>query len=174
MGTMFDTAGDVERNLRGLSVDAVAAYGNGAYRNFPAAQEAFPRAHLLEIDVSGAGIGDAGDFERGDMPCAGAGVWAKRRLQAGVARPVVYFSVSNWEGVMQSLRAEGVSRERVRLWTAHYDGRAHRCSDACGFGVTGTADATQWGSSDFPNTLPREYDGRVLDVSMTAEDFWVA
>jgi hypothetical protein len=174
MGTMFDTAGNPEQNFHGLPVEAIGAYANGSYANFDAAKATFPHVHLLAIDVSGEGIGDAGDFESGDMPCAQAGEWVKRRIAAGVARPVVYFAVSNWEAVMGSIAAAGVPRDRVRVWTAHYDGRPHRCSPACGFGVTGEADATQWGSSDYPDTLPREYDGRKLDVSLTADDFWRA
>jgi hypothetical protein len=38
--------------------------------------------------------------------------------------------------------------------------------------VTGSADATQWGSSDHPETLPPIYAHRDIDVSKTADDFW--
>ena len=172
MGTMFDTTSDFGATLSGLPVEAVAAYGNGRFANFTRAKQAFPNAHILQIDVSGQGIGDAGDFEPGDMRYSRAGSWAKQRIEAGVKRPVIYFSVSNWQAVMASLREAGVSRNAVRLWTAHYNGRAHLCSSACGFGVTGTADATQWGSADARGTLPSRYAGRNIDVSTTADDFW--
>src|SRR3954447_21717089 len=174
MGVMFDTVTDPARSFRGLRFDAVAAYGNGSYTNYDVARRQFPRLRLLEIDVSGAGIGNAGDFEPGDMSYAHAGRWAKARLAAGVWRPVLYFSVSHWQEVMRSLADFGVPRSDVRIWTAHYTGKEHRCSSACGFGVTGSADATQWGSSDIHGTLPATYAHRDIDVSETAGDFWGA
>ena len=173
METMFDTTDAHPRDtLAGLQVDAVAAYGNGRFSNFVAAKQEFPTAHVLEIDVSGQGIGNAGDFEAGDMAYAHAGPWAKGRIEAGVSRPVIYFQVSSWQPVMESLEAAGVHRDHVRLWTAHYSGHPHLCSPACGFGVTGTADATQWGSPQARGTLPGPYASRNIDVSSTAADFW--
>jgi hypothetical protein len=85
---------------------------------------------------------------------------------------VIYFSVANWRTIMQSLHAAGVARSAVRIWTAHYTGHAHRCSSACGFGVTGTADATQWASPSEPGTLPHQFAGRNVDVSVTADNFF--
>jgi hypothetical protein len=173
MGTMFDTIDPQPRDaLSGLDVEAVAAYGNGRYANFAAARREFPKAHVIEIDVDGQGIGHAGDFEAGDMPYAEAGSWAKRRIEAGVGRPVIYFQVSAWRPVMESLAAAGVQRDHVRLWTAHYNGRPHLCSEACNFGVTGQADATQWGSAGASGTLSGPYADRNIDVSATADDFW--
>ena len=172
MGTMFDTASDPRKTFAGLTVEAVAAYGNGKYANYEAARHAFPHVHALEIDVNGQGIGNAGDFEAGDMSYAHAGSWAKGRIHAGVHRPVVYFSVSNWEAIMQSLKAAGLARHDVRIWTAHYTGTRHLCSSTCGFGVTGSADATQWASPQKPSTLHGPYAGRNIDVSMTAENFF--
>jgi hypothetical protein len=172
MGTMFDTVDDPARTFHGLEVEAVAAYGNGNPTNFPAAKSEFPNAHLLEIDVMGEGIGHAGDFENGDMSYAHAGTWAKGRIAAGVQRPVIYFSVANWGEIMAALKAAGVSREHVRIWTAHYDRGQHICSPSCGFGVTGTADATQWGSPPPVGKLPPPYAGRNIDVSMTSDTFF--
>ncbi len=172
MGTMFDTVDDPKHVFAGLTVEAVAAYGNGMFANYDNAKAEFPHAHILKIDVSGAGIGEAGDFEPGDMSPGRAGSWAKERINAGVHRPVVYFAVSNWGPVMQSLAAAGIRRGDVRIWTAHYNGTAHLCSSACGFGVTGTADATQWGSPQAPGTLPPPYAGRNIDVSMTSDGFF--
>lgn len=172
MGTMFDTASDPAQTFRGLDVQAIAAYGNGRYANYEAAKREFPHAHVLEIDVSGEGIGHAGDFEQGDMSYGHAGTWAKGRIEAGIHRPVIYFSVGNWGAVMESLASAGLDRSHVRIWTAHYDGRPHLCSSACEPGITGTADATQWGSADAPSTLPAEYRGRNIDVSETANDFF--
>ncbi len=172
MGTMFDTVDDPRKTFAGLTVEAIAAYGNGKFANFAAAKAEFPHLPVLEIDVSGQGIGNAGDFEAGDMLCAHAGSWAKGRRGAGIKRPVLYFSVSNWQTIMGSLRDAGLTHADVRIWTAHYTGTAHLCSSACGFGVTGSADATQWGSSDAAGTLKPPFAGRNIDVSMTAAHFF--
>ncbi len=172
MGTMFDTVNDPGGTFAGLEVEAIAAYGNGKFANFKSAKKQFPAAHVLKIDVSGEGIGNVGDFEAGDIPYAEAGSWAKGRIEAGVHRPVVYFSVSNWGAVMASLAAAGLKKSDVRIWTAHYNGVAHLCSAKCGFGVTGRAHATQWGSADAHGTLPDPYNGRVIDVSKTSKAFF--
>jgi hypothetical protein len=170
---MFDTTDSHPRDtFAGLDVEAVAAYGNGRFANFAVAKQEFPQAHLLEVDVDGQGIGDAGDFEAGDMSYEEAGNWAKRRIQAGVSRPVIYFEVSAWGSVMASLEGAGVRADQVRLWTAHYTGRPHLCSEACRPAVTGRADATQWGSPQAAGTLPGRYARRNIDVSSTADDFW--
>jgi peptidoglycan hydrolase-like protein with peptidoglycan-binding domain len=174
MGTMFDTVDDPRQVFSGLNVQAVAAYGNGSFANFTKAKAEFPNLHVLEIDVNGQGIGNAGDFEAGDMAIAHAGSWAKGRIAAGVRRPVIYFSVSNWRGIMQSLGTAGIARAQVRIWTAHYTGKAHLCSAACGFGVTGNADATQWASPQQPGTLPQAFAHRNIDLSLTANNFFGA
>jgi hypothetical protein len=168
---MLDTVGDPRSVFSGLEVQAVAAYGNGRYANYEKARTEFPHVPILEIDVSGQGIGNAGDFERGDMAYSHAGEWAKRRIQAGVHRPVIYFSVSNWQAIEQSLQSTGLHRSDVRVWTAHYTGKPHLCSVECGFGHNegDHADATQWASA---GTLPPPYEHRDVDVSMTAGDFF--
>jgi hypothetical protein len=168
MTTMLDTVGDPRATFEGLKVEAVAAYGNGRYENYAKAKAEFPHVPALEIDVSGQGIGDAGDFENGDMPYSEAGRWAAGRMRAGVKRPVIYFSVGDWSAVHASLEAAGVKRSEVRLWTAHYTGHPHLCSSECGLAGE-TADATQWGT---PGHLPPPYEGRDVDVSETAADFF--
>jgi hypothetical protein len=170
---MYDTADDPGQVFHGLQVDAVAAYGNGHYANYDAAKKEFPHAHILKIDVSGQGIGNAGDFEAGDMNPAHAGSWAKGRIDAGIHRPVIYFSAGNWETVMSSLKQAGLSRGHVRIWTAHYTGKEHICSPACGMGINGHADATQWATHGPPsNSLPHNLASRNLDISMTADNFF--
>ncbi|HEX8105153.1 MAG TPA: hypothetical protein VF533_21215 [Solirubrobacteraceae bacterium] len=172
MGTMLDTIGDPRTTFADLQVEAVAGYGNGKWPTFAAAKREFPHAHHIEIDVNGAGIGDAGDFENGDMAASEAGSWAKRRIEAGVHRPVIYFSVSSWGAVIESLHAAGLHRRDVRIWTAHYNGRPHLCDSSCEPGIKEPADATQWGSAQAPNTLPHPYAGRNIDVSETSPSFF--
>jgi hypothetical protein len=131
---MFDTVNDPAQTFAGLPVEAVAAYGNGKYANYSKAKAQFPNAHILQIDVNGQGIGEAGDFEPGDMQLSSAGTGAKGRIKAGVKRPVIYFSLSNWQPVLDSVKAAGLARSDVRLWTAHYTGNGHLCGVPCGFG----------------------------------------
>jgi len=169
MGTMLDTSGDPRATFSGLPFDAIAAYVNGSYDNYQAARAAFPGRPVLAIDVLGQGVGDTGDFEPHAMNPAEAGTWAKKRMSAGIHRPVVYFSVGNWPIISASLGRAGVSRSEVRIWTSHYGHGKHLCTAHCGFGFTGTADATQW--SD-PTYLPPPYAGRHLDISLTAPDFF--
>ena len=122
MGTMFDTTDDPATTLVGLQVEAIAAYANGKFANYGAAAREFPSVHLLEVDVNGQQVGNAGDFEAGDMPYSEAGPWAKARLSQGVARPVVYFQVSSWAV------SRAVTRERRRLQERRspVDGALHR------------------------------------------------
>ncbi len=171
MGTMFDTVGDPRSTFSGLKVEAIAAYGNGRFANYANAKAEFPHVPILEIDVSGQGIGNAGDFEAGDMPYGEAGQWAAGRIKAGVHRPVVYFSVGNYDAVHESLNAAGLHLHDVRMWTAHYTGSPHLCGPECGYGRDHhrTADATQWGT---PGHLPPPYAGRNIDVSETAPGFF--
>ena len=58
-----------------------------------------------------------------------AGRWAKGRIAAGVWRPALYFSVSHWNEIMSSLKDAGIARSEVRIWTAHYTGKEHRCDE---------------------------------------------
>jgi hypothetical protein len=58
-----------------------------------------------------------------------------------------------------------MKRSDIRLWTAHYTQRSHRCDSKCGFGMAGVADATQWTSRSM---------GRTLDESLVADDFFGA
>jgi hypothetical protein len=179
MGTMVDTAGDPVENFReGITFDAIAAYTNGSYANYTKARKAFPHiSRWLEIDVmnlNGIGVGDTGDFETTDIHWQHAGAWAQGRIGAGVHRPVLYFAVSNWHNIMASLGDSHIKREQVRIWTARFDGKCkpHICSSACDSQVSGTADATQWGSSDTEGTLPEIYAGRTIDVSEYSVTFW--
>ena len=173
MGTMLDTASDPVSTFKGLKFDSFAAYGNGSYENYNAARKAYPRLRCLEIDVWGQGIGNTGDFEPGDMALDHAGRWAAGRIAAGVWRPVIYFSIGSWDPIAASLKAAGVSRSDIRIWSAHYTGREHLCTSACQGTFTGTADATQWGSPKPKNTLPPAYASRNVDISKTSPNFWV-
>ena len=93
----------------------------------------------------------------GDIPG-----WHKRQ-RVKVQRPCLYASVDLMQAeVIPVLKAAGIPRTAVRLWTAHYAGK-HVCSvDTCGE-LSIPADGTQWTDRAF---------GRALDQSLLAGDFF--
>jgi hypothetical protein len=70
--------------------------------------------------------------------------------------------LSNASSLLNTLAGAGIKRSDIRLWTAHYTFKPHRCTAACGFGFTGTADATQWTDKSL---------GRNLDESLCDDEF---
>jgi peptidoglycan hydrolase-like protein with peptidoglycan-binding domain len=123
----------------------------------------FPHAHLLTIAVDPAHDADCLDIETSDATPASAAAWFERQKARGVQRPCLYASVTTMQtGVMPVLKAAGIDRSQVRLWTAHYAG-LHVCAhDTCGeLGLP--ADGTQWTAGAF---------GRDLDQSLLTADFF--
>ncbi len=124
---------------------AVAAYKDGAYANVDEARKRFPHARIVSIAVFASHVGEALDIETGDASPSQAAAWVKRQQKRGVKRPIVYANLSTMPVVLKALRAAGISRTDVRVWTAHYTGRPHLCGKGCGLGTT--ADATQWSTN---------------------------
>jgi hypothetical protein len=142
---------------------AVAGYADGAYANMAALAGRFPHACHLSIAVNPAHDADCLDIETGDARPGDAPGWVKRQQARGVARPCLYASVSVMQAqVIPLLKAAGIDRSAVRLWTAHYAG-LHICAhDTCGeMGLQ--ADGTQWTSRAF---------GRDLDQSILLDGFF--
>lgn len=144
---------------------AVAGYVDGLWPTYEPLVWKFPHARHLSIAVNAGVNAECLDVEQGDASPAQAPEWVRRQLGRGVARPVVYASLSNAQAVLAALEAQGLGRQVVRLWTAHYTNKPHLCSVACGFGFTGTADATQFTS----HALARN-----LDASLCADSFFPA
>lgn len=142
---------------------AVAAYVNGRWPTFPHLAVEFPHAHRLSIAVTAEADADCLDIEAGDASPAQAPAWVRRQIARGVKRPVVYCSVSDARTVLGVLKASGIKRSQIRLWTAHYTFRQHRCSSACGFGMPTTADATQFTDKALD---------RNLDCSLVSDGFF--
>lgn len=142
---------------------AVAGYTSGRFPTFPQIPRRWPNAKHLSIAVSSTHDAECLDVEPGDATPAVAAGWVRRQQARGIKRPVVYCSVSAAPGLLATLAKAGISRSEIRLWTAHYTFREHRCSSACGFGFTGTADATQWTDKAL---------GRNLDQSLVGPGFW--
>ena len=160
-------------DLQGPEVRLVRRLRKRLIRELQGGQEGVPAPPLPRDRRVGAGIGNTGDFEPGDMALDHAGRWAAGRIAAGVWRPVIYFSIGSWDPIAASLKAAGVSRSDIRIWSAHYTGREHLCTSACQGTFTGTADATQWGSPKPKNTLPPAYASRNVDISKNeSSNFW--
>lgn len=164
MITMFDSI--YPSQLPG-GVAAVAGYVNGHWPTYGTLVKQFPKAHVLSIDVFGNGVADCIDVENGDATIPVAVEWVKRRQAQGLRRPVVYTSVSQAQALLNALRAAGIRRSDIRLWTAHYDFRPHICTPQCWRGFTDQADATQYTDHAKGQTL-REF----VDESLVSNAFF--
>lgn len=142
---------------------AVAGYVNGNWPTYPKLAERWPHTKTLSIAVSARADAECLDVEQGDAANDVAPAWVKRQLKRGVAKPVVYTSVSNAGALLRTLDRAGIKRDQVRLWTAHYTFKPHLCSSKCGFGDV-QADATQWTDHSL---------GRNLDESLLSPKFFV-
>jgi hypothetical protein len=161
---MFD---DVTASLLAPGGTCYAYYVDGHYANISAVA-AYARAHharTLGIAVFASDNAEALDCEPGDATPDQAAGWVKRQRARGVARPVVYASASVMGSILGKLKAAGIGRADVRLWTAHYGAGKHVCGPhSCGLlGVN--ADGTQW--TDHSN-------GRSLDESVLDDNFFGA
>lgn len=138
---------------------AVGAYRNGSWPTFDEAMRRFPHARILGIAVSSAVGAECLDVEPGDATNDDVVGWIKRFK---VEDPVIYTAVSNVAALLATLKAGGIDRDEIRLWSAHYTHRPHLCGPACGFGVKTTADATQFTDKAL---------GRDLDESLCSPAF---
>lgn len=141
---------------------AVAGYVNGLYQTFHELERSHPNARRLSITVNAQGDADCLDIESGDATPGQAPAWVHRQARRGLRLPVVYCSASTVAAVLAVLRAAGIGRAAIRLWTAHYTGTPHLCNHECGLPAGVTADATQWTDKAL---------GRNLDESLCAPSF---
>jgi hypothetical protein len=148
-----------------VNAEAVAGYTSGAWPTYPKLLGLFPKAKKLSIAVSAEHDADCLDIENGDASPAQAPAWVRRQKARGVKKPVVYSSVSQMANVLGVLKASGIKRSQVRVWTAHYTFRAHRCDRDCGYGFNTTADATQYTDKAL---------GKNLDASLISDEFFDA
>lgn len=157
--TMYDST-----NLREIPavVEAVAGYVGGHWPTYRATLQNWPRAKHLSIAVASYQDAECLDVEQGDSTNDKAPAWVRRQQSRGIKRPVIYTSVSNVVPLLAELARHGIRRQDIRLWTAHYTHRPHRCTGACGFGMPGIADATQYTNKAL---------GRTLDASLCAPTF---
>lgn len=160
MPTMYDsvTLGEIPANA-----EAVAGYTSGHWPTFPDVVTRWPKAKHLSIAVNAEHDADCLDIEPGDATPDQAPAWVRRQVLRGVKKPVVYSSVSQMPTVLSVLKASGIDRSQVRVWTAHYTFREHRCDKACGFGFNTTSDATQYTDKAL---------GKNLDASLISDSFF--
>lgn len=163
--TMFDSV-DVDQIPR--DAVAVAGYTSGKWPTFPSLVAGWPNAKRLSIAVTARRDAECLDVEAGDARPDQAAAWVRRQQTRGVARPVLYTSVSVAQGLLDLLAEDGILRESVRLWTAHYTHVEHLCGPQC-HDVHGRpylrmpADATQWTDKALE---------RNLDQSICTDDFF--
>jgi hypothetical protein len=148
---------------------AYGAYVDGKWPDFAAMCVRFPGAYHYAITVAGDLGADEADCETGDLTPAEAVAWAKGKLAAGASRPGIYANASTMTtGVLPELAAAGVSRESVRLRSAHYGAGEHICGPAACGQTPVSMDATQW-----TDTAAGE-NGSQIDASMLADNFFAA
>ncbi len=164
--TMFDDVNiSIEAAHLTSAVKAIAGYVNGRYANWPAIVQKWGNSglHLLSIDVQGlVSLGaQCLDIETGDAKIGQAAAWYKGTKAAGVAArdlryfPKLYVSAGNMASLIATLKAAGIAREDVLIWSAHNTGKPHICGpDVCGYPQ---ADATQYTFTE---------DGASLDASL--------
>lgn len=137
---MFD---NINVSAMPVGGDAYAGYVNGNWPTFPDVVAKFPGKPVLSIAVTSAGEAMALDIETGDAAITDAAAWYHAQIKRGLTKVVFYTSTSKASALINTLTSAGISRADYFLWTAHYSGKAHLCSSACGFGAL-SADATQW------------------------------
>lgn len=146
---------------------ALAGYTSGFWPTYGPMRTQFPKlakaGRIMSIAVNVEHDADVLDCEPRDATPDQVPAWVERQLARGVKRPVVYSSVSEYPQILAQLKANGISRNEIRIWTAHY-GHEHLCSAKCNdFGFTDLADATQWTDKAL---------GRNLDQSLCQDEFW--
>ena len=155
--TMFDSVDVTEIPM---DAKAVAGYVNGKWPTYWTLVTQFPHAEKVSIAVTADRDADCLDVERGDATPDEAPGWVKRQIARGVQRPIVYASVSRAPELLVILRLHGITRSKIRLWTAHYT-HEHLCDYRCG--LLKRADATQWTDRAL---------GRNLDASLVGPTFF--
>lgn len=160
--TMFDS---IDLSQIPKDAEAVAGYTSGRWPTFNEIPARFPHAHHLSIAVTAEHDADCLDIEAGDARPDQAALWVRRQDARGIRKPVVYCSVSQANTLVGLLAASGVPRNHYRLWTAHYTGKPHLCSQLCFAGLKTVADATQYTDKAL---------GRNLDASLVSDGFFTA
>lgn len=140
MITMYDaiTIANIPKNAQ-----YAAGYVGGywpTYSNGSLAKQC-PKATLLSIAINASEDAMCLDVETGDATVAQIPEWVKRQK---TVRPVIYSSVGNMNSILSVLAANGISRQNVRLWSAHYSNGQHICGPSSCGQIRTDMDGTQW------------------------------
>lgn len=126
------------------NAQAVAGYVDGRWQTWRDVLARWPRARHVSITVTGRLEADCVDVEQGDVSPQGALQWLRRMHALGHHAPAIYASVDTWAAQLIPLLAREFQRSQYRVWTAHYTGRWHRCSQRCNERCVIPVDATQF------------------------------
>lgn len=153
-------------------------YVDGRWPTYPELARKFPKARNIGLTVTGATFAAHGcDVEFGNLTAADAGQWTRQKLNRQPAsRPVLYASVTGEQGygmpdVLRALDANRISRDRVRLLSAHYGAGEHICGPATcgeiGIGMDGTQWTDQWAPNVDMSALQDGFFGSWTEEIMT-------
>jgi peptidoglycan hydrolase-like protein with peptidoglycan-binding domain len=157
MNIMYDAV-DVSQLPSGAK--AYAGYVDGIYQTYNTIRSLFPEAQILSIAVLPDTNAECLDVEPYDATVSQIPAWLKNQT---THRPVIYASVGTMGSVLAVLAQNNISRQDVRLWSAHYLQGEHICGPhTCGQ-VRIDMDGTQWTDKAH---------GRNLDQSLLRDDFF--
>ena len=139
---MFDTVtlATVPSNPRVL-----AGYTSGYWPTYAPLRQRYPHARVKSIAISRSHVAECLDIEPGDAVPSQAPGWYWAMKRAGIHKPCLYTSLSEWQEVFRYMG--GIPRSSYWAWDAHYDYFRH---------IDAGFDGTQW--------TDRAY-GRNLDES---------
>jgi hypothetical protein len=127
--------------------DAYLGYVDGHWPDYDTEVKKFTSAHIIGLTVLYVDEGMGADIEAGALDPNQAGAYAQERIAAGVNRPILYSSISVIPLMEASVLEAGLTRDKVRLLSAHYGLGNHICGPAtCQYFGKGTpdCDGTQW------------------------------
>lgn len=154
---MYDS---IELDQFPANPEAVAGYVGGKWPTYEPLCAKFPNAHHLSIAVTASQRARCLDIEPGDASPAQAPGWFHNYADRSQGLPVLYTSASQVAGLVATMTAAGITRERYLIWSAHYTHSEHICGVGCGYHA---ADATQWTDKAL---------GRNLDQSLCSPAFF--
>ena len=146
------------------NAQAVAGYVGGHWPTYKSLVLKFPKSKKLSIAIAADENADCLDVEKGDASPTQAAAWVRRQHAAGNKCPVVYTSLAYAQSLVNLLDASGLKYGiDYKLWSAHYNFKAHICSPKCGLRLKVTAHATQYTDKAL---------GRNLDASLCSANFF--
>ena len=136
MTIMFDSV-----NIHNIPANAsmVAGYVNGHWATYESLKAAFPKAHVVSIDVFGNAVADVIDVEKGDATPQVAVAWAAHMRTLG-RNPIVYASRALIPTIIHTFQTS--KQPLPFFWVADYTGVSHVCTEFPNVVATQWADGT--------------------------------